>query len=96
MEGKRLMVTGSGPIGALTVAAAKLHGAMEIVVTDVVDEALERALAVGADAAVNVAKNADKLDAYKKNKGYFDIVIECSGNQAPCSRHLRSFVPAAA
>lgn len=80
--GKRVLVTGSGPIGAMAVAAAKMHGAMAIIVTDMVDEALERAIAVGADKAINIAKNAGELDAYAAGKGTIDIVIECSGNQA--------------
>src|ERR1051325_1909388 len=35
--GKRVLVTGSGPIGALTVLAARYAGALEIVATDVAD-----------------------------------------------------------
>ena len=34
--GKRILVTGAGPIGALVVVAAKLHGALEVVATDIV------------------------------------------------------------
>src|SRR4051812_26878068 len=37
---KRVLVTGSGPIGAITVAVARHLGAEEIVVTDVVPEPL--------------------------------------------------------
>ncbi|WP_373237840.1 L-idonate 5-dehydrogenase, partial [Cohaesibacter celericrescens] len=80
--GKRVLVTGAGPIGALVVAAAKIHGAIEIVATDVVDEALEKVLLLGADKVINVATNADGLKVYEAGKGYFDVVIECSGNQS--------------
>jgi L-idonate 5-dehydrogenase len=38
--GTRVLVTGCGPIGALVVAAARFHGAAEIIVTDIVDEPL--------------------------------------------------------
>ena len=38
--GKRVLVSGCGPIGALALVAARVHGAAEIVVTDVVDEPL--------------------------------------------------------
>lgn len=78
--GKRVLVTGTGPIGALAVAAAKLQGALEVVATDVVDEALEVALKMGADRTINVATNAEALQALSADKGYFDIVIEASGN----------------
>ncbi len=80
--GKRVLVTGTGPIGALAVAVAKLHGALEVVATDVVDEALERAMTVGADKTVNVASNASAMDKYAEGKGNFDVVIEASGNDA--------------
>ena len=38
--GKRVLVSGCGPIGALALVAARVHVAAEIVVTDVVDEPL--------------------------------------------------------
>ncbi len=84
--GRRVLVTGTGPIGALVVAAAKAHGALEVVATDVVDEALERARAVGADTTINVATNGADLAAYGEGKGTFDVVVEASGNE----RALRS------
>ncbi|CCQ74473.1 L-idonate 5-dehydrogenase [Magnetospira sp. QH-2] len=80
--GKRVLVTGTGPIGALVVAAAKLQGALEVVATDVVDEALERARAVGADSTINVATESEKMAAFAAGKGTFDVVIEASGNEA--------------
>lgn len=40
LVGKRVLITGAGPIGALTAAVAKLAGAMEVVVTDIVDQPL--------------------------------------------------------
>lgn len=80
--GKRVLVTGTGPIGALVVAAAKLHGALEVVATDVVDEPLARAEQVGADVTINVASRAEQLQPYARDKGQFDVVFEASGNQA--------------
>jgi L-idonate 5-dehydrogenase len=40
MLGRKVLVTGSGPIGVLVAASARLAGAAEIVVTDLYDEAL--------------------------------------------------------
>ena len=82
LAGARVLVTGCGPIGALTIAAAKMHGALEVVATDVVDAPLDRALEVGADKTINVASNAAALTAYEKGKGTFDVVIEASGNES--------------
>ena len=57
--GKRVLVTGCGPIGALAIMAARLHGAREIVATDVVAAVLEKALQLGADWTINVADDPD-------------------------------------
>ncbi len=79
--GKRVLVTGSGPIGVLALMAARRAGAAEIVATDVADAALSFAAKAGADRTINVATQADALDAYKADKGHFDVLFEASGNQ---------------
>jgi len=91
--GKRVLVTGTGPIGALVVAAAKMHGALEVVATDVNDNALKRAKAVGADKTINVATEASELEAYSADKGYFDAVIEASGNEMALRSALNVLQP---
>ncbi|MGO7420023.1 L-idonate 5-dehydrogenase, partial [Rhizobium ruizarguesonis] len=85
ITGKRVLVTGAGPIGALMVAVASYHGASEIVVTDLADAALDRAKAMGASRTINVSKDAPALAEYEAGKGYFDLVIECSA-AAPAIR----------
>jgi L-idonate 5-dehydrogenase len=77
--GKRVLITGSGPIGTLSVIAARAAGATEIVVTDLTDEALQYASNVGADRTINMISSPDSLKEYQKNKGYFDVLYECSG-----------------
>ena len=67
--GKRVLVTGAGPIGALIVIAARRAGALEIVATDVADAPLAAARNVGADAAINVG-DKDALARYGADKGY--------------------------
>lgn len=79
MLGKRVLVTGCGPIGLLTVVAARFAGASEIVATDLSDNALAHARSVGADRTINVADTPDALDAYMADKGTFDVLYECSG-----------------
>ncbi len=80
--GRRVLVTGQGPIGVLCVAAARAAGAREIVATDVVDEALETSRRMGADRTINVAEEPDALAGYGGEKGQFDVLLEASGNQA--------------
>jgi len=78
--GKRVLVTGSGPIGALVVAAARFGGALEVVATDLHDAALQKATEMGATRTVNVAIEPGlKAEEFTANKGYFDVVIECTG-----------------
>ena len=79
--GKRVLVTGCGPIGALAIIAARAHGAREIVATDLMETALEKALEVGADRAINVATHSETMEAYSANKGYFDVQFEASGSE---------------
>jgi L-idonate 5-dehydrogenase len=52
VRGKNVLVTGAGPIGCLVVAVLKQAGAARVTVSDMVDETLQIATAVGADAVV--------------------------------------------
>lgn len=79
--GKRVLVSGCGPIGVLAIAAARLHGAAEIVATDVVDEPLIVAKRMGADIALNAATDKGWVQRYSPDKGTFDVMLECSGNE---------------
>jgi L-idonate 5-dehydrogenase len=79
--GKRVLVSGCGPIGVLAIAAARAHGAAEITATDVVDEPLAFARAMGADHTINVAQDKAWVSRYSADKGTFDVMLECSGNE---------------
>lgn len=77
--GKRVLVTGCGPIGVLVILAARRAGASEIIATDITDTALERAKAAGADVTLNSISDPDVLASYTSGKGTIDIGLECSG-----------------
>jgi L-idonate 5-dehydrogenase len=91
--GKRVLITGCGPIGALTILAAHAHGAQEIVVTDVMDTVLAKGREVGADRTINVAEHPEELATYSANKGYFDVVFEASGNERALRAGLETLRP---
>ena len=93
LMGKRVLVTGCGPIGSLTVVAAKLAGASEVVATDITDQTLARAKTVGADTIINTATNPQGLDSFKAEKGYFDVVFEASGSEAAIKSCLEVLRP---
>ncbi len=73
--GRRVLVTGCGPIGVLAIAAARMGGAREIVATDLSDAPKHVALQLGADCF-----HADGLDRYAPDKGFFDVAFEASGS----------------
>ncbi len=79
--GKRVLVTGCGPIGSLAIVAARRSGAAEIVATDLAANALQHARAAGADRTIDMTAEPDGLEAYNKDKGTFDVLYECSGAQ---------------
>src|SRR5271165_4218921 len=81
LMGKRVLVSGCGPIGALTAIAARRAGAAEIVVTDIADSALSFAAKVGADRTINVSRPG-ALSGYAADKGHFDCLFEASGAEA--------------
>ena len=87
--GKRILVTGCGPIGLLAVLVARQAGALEIVATDIAEFPLSKAREVGADTTINVATKGEMLKSYEAEKGHFDILFECSG----VAQALASSVP---
>jgi len=93
IHGRRVVITGCGPIGALTVLAARAGGAAEVVVTDVTDGALQLATTLGADRAINVAKSPRWVQDYVANKGHFHVMIEASGNEAALRDGLSTLRP---
>jgi L-idonate 5-dehydrogenase len=93
IAGRRVLVTGCGPIGALTVLAARHVGAREIVVTDIADPALALALKIGADHALNTRADPDALVPYQQNKGHFDVAFEASGNPVALAGAMSAVMP---
>jgi L-idonate 5-dehydrogenase len=95
MLGKSVLVTGCGPIGVLSIMAARCAGADLIVATDLSDYTLSKARDAGADIALNIATSSDALDVYKTDKGAFDVLYECSGAQAALTNAIPAMRPGA-
>ena len=77
--GRRVLVSGCGPIGCLTIAAAAHAGASEIIATDIAGAPLAIAGTVGATELVDLSQAAGQLDRYRAEKGQIDVAFECSG-----------------
>ena len=97
-ESDRKTCSGDGvcvPIGALVVAATKMHGALEVVVTG------RRGRGPGASPrwsvpteTINVASDGARLAAYAEGKGTFDVVVEASANEVGPAFGARRHSPA--
>lgn len=79
--GKRVLVTGCGPIGALLIAGLRRAGAAQIVAADIADLPLACALNMGADQAINLAQDPEGLAPFAASKGCFDVMFEASGSE---------------
>jgi len=78
----KVAVIGAGPIGLGQLQLAKISGA-DVIVTDVVDSALELAMELGADAVVNTKKEDgyQKVMDFSRGRGV-DIAFECAGGSS--------------
>lgn len=81
-SGDSVLVLGSGTIGLVSVLAARAYGASKIVVLDIDDYKLKKALEVGADCTVNVKGCQDKdivKVIYEVFSHHPHKTIECCG-----------------
>jgi L-idonate 5-dehydrogenase len=93
MLGKRVLVTGCGPIGVLSILAARRAGAAEIVATDLSDFTLAIARRAGADRTINTGTDPDALAGYSADKGHFDVLYECTGVAAALAGGIAALRP---
>jgi 2-desacetyl-2-hydroxyethyl bacteriochlorophyllide A dehydrogenase len=77
VSGRSVVVLGAGTIGLLVLSVLKAHGAGTVVVTDVRATKRDKALSLGADAALD-AGAADLVDQVRDALGQSaDIVFDC-------------------
>ena len=81
LAGKRGMVFGAGPIGLLTMLAARQEGLAEVAVIDVAPAPLAFAKRLGADHTVDVSGGDAELKALVAER-LFDVAFEASGTTA--------------
>lgn len=72
VAGKKVLVNGAGPIGLLAIGAIKYAGAAEVWASDLYDEPLERAQALGVSGVINLSDGEIEPES-------FDTVFECVG-----------------
>ena len=86
---KVVLITGMGCIGLMTLLSCKAMNAQKIIVTDVFQNRLDKALALGADEAINVAETdmIGRLKELTGGKGA-DIVFETAGRAQTAAQNV--------
>lgn len=91
LVGEDVLITGAGPIGIMAAAIAKKAGARNVVITDMNPYRLDLAKTMGANVAVNVAK--ESLKDVMKQIGIthgFTVGLEMSGHPQGLSTLLET------
>ncbi len=82
VKGKKVLVFGAGPIGNLTAQAAKAMGAASVMIVDLSDYRIQKAIECGIDFCVNTAKEDLKKAVFENfGKDGADAIFECIGVQ---------------
>ena len=79
IAGARVLVAGAGPIGVMTVLAARALGASLIAVSEPADRRRWRALKLGADHTLDPRDDTFLEQARSISDGGFDVALEASG-----------------
>ncbi|MDT7717955.1 MAG: L-iditol 2-dehydrogenase [Pseudonocardiales bacterium] len=83
--GSRVLVTGAGPIGLVSVAAALAFGATEVVVSDVNPVRLALAKELGATTVIDV-RETSVTDLHRPP----EVLLECSGHPPAIGEAIRA------
>ena len=89
--GQTAVVTGTGCIGLCSLLSLKDMGVSKIIVVDIMEKRLQKALELGADYIIN-GKEEDTLERIMEltNGKGFDIGIETAGSQITASQLIKS------
>lgn len=91
LDSAHIVLFGGGPIGLLTMLAAKLAGAGTVTVVDIAEAPLAFARKLGADRTVDISDGEDELAALAADH-VIDVAFEVSGTAAGLAsaiRHVR-------
>lgn len=77
IRGKRVLISGSGPIGLLAAAATAAEGAAEVVCADLLAGPLQRARLLGEASPLPIG--TVQIGVEELPDSYFDVTLECAG-----------------
>ncbi len=90
--GRRVLITGAGPIGLFLLMVVKRAGASEIAITDRSSKPLETARALGATRTLNISQLDAESEEMRSLTG-FDVSIEAAGALAALTQCMVSVRP---
>ena len=94
LSAKKVLVTGCGPVGLMTIAVAKAIGARAVYATDISDYRVDFAKKMGADLALNANKD-DVISQIKEatdGEGV-DVLLEMSGSPQAIDQAFKLLKP---
>jgi L-iditol 2-dehydrogenase len=87
--GDRVVILGAGPIGLLVMQVAKLSGAKEVIITDLLDYRLKKARDLGADRTIN-SSSENLVDLIKEDYGErIDLIYDCVSIEETVSQAIQ-------
>jgi len=88
--GDRVLILGAGTIGLLVMQAAKLQGAGETIITDLLNYRLKKAEDLGVDKVVNsCSEDLVKLMEKSYGKDGIDLIYDCVGIEETISQSIQ-------
>ncbi|MCV3238487.1 L-idonate 5-dehydrogenase [Mesorhizobium sp. ZC-5] len=89
IRGRNIILFGAGPIGLLTMLAARFKGCGQIIVADIAEAPLAFAKKLGADRTIDLSGGDDRLQSLVVDKA-IDIAFEISGTAAGLAAAIAS------
>jgi len=93
MQGAKVGILGSGPIGLSILFAARAQGAGRIYVTDKIEARLEMVRKAGADWGGNPLSGNVVQDISRQEPAQLDVVFECCGQQEALDQGIELLKP---
>ncbi|QTA37373.1 L-threonine 3-dehydrogenase [Thermosipho ferrireducens] len=81
LTGKKVLITGAGPIGLMAIQVARASGASLVITSEVNEDRLKMAEENGADYVINPMKQNLIETVYSITEDGVDILLEMSGNR---------------
>jgi 2-desacetyl-2-hydroxyethyl bacteriochlorophyllide A dehydrogenase len=82
LTGKRVVVLGAGPIGLFTAIAALHAGAARVVVADILQSKMDRAIRIGAHGSFNSSSPKAAEEALEALQGKAHVVFDCVSRES--------------